>query len=158
MEVETLQSVLVGEAMDQKVLTVSEETTIRDLAHLIQVTEHLGFPILNAQGSLTGIITHHDLCSAMANNLYESSVKDIASPDIIVGYPNETLELALGRMIEHNINHLPIVDPDHKEHLVGLLTKDDILKAYYKKRVTEAMRVQLTVRNILPKRWKKEKE
>jgi chloride channel protein, CIC family len=157
MEAEVLQSATVKEAMTENVVTVSEDTTIRELAHLIQVTEHMGFPVVDTQGNLVGIITHHDLCNAMADDKYDYTIGEMACRNLIVANPQETLETAIDRMVENNISHLPVVEPTNPKHLIGFITKGDILKAHHKKRITEALSIQLKMRNIIPKRWSKEK-
>lgn len=59
-------------------------------------------------------------------------------------------------MVKKDVSHVPVVDPSNPTHLIGLITKGDILKAHHKKRVIDAMRIHFTLRNILPKNWKKE--
>jgi len=156
MEAEVLNSVCVKDAMAQKVVTVSEDTTVRELAHLIQVTEHMGFPVLDDKGRLVGIITHHDIRDAILENKYDLKVKDVRSRNLLLAYPNDTLDEAVSKMVQNNISHLPVVEPSDPGHLIGFITKGDIMRAHHKKRVIEAMRVHFNVKNILPKAWKKE--
>jgi CIC family chloride channel protein len=156
MEVEVLSSVLVKDAMVEKVVTVSEDTTVRELAHLIQVTEHMGFPVLTAEGKLVGIITHHDIRNAILEDKYDLKVKEVESKDLLFAYPNDTLDETINRMVERGVSHLPVVEPSDKTHLIGFITKGDIMRAHHKKRVIEAMRIHFSMRNILPKNWKKE--
>jgi CIC family chloride channel protein len=156
MEVEVLSSVLVKDAMVEKVVTVSEETTIRELAHLIQVTEHMGFPVLDAQGKLVGIITHHDIRNAILENKYDLKVRDVESKNLLLAYPNDTLDETINRMVERDVSHLPVVQPTDPTHLIGFITKGDIMRAHHKKRVVEAMRIHFNMKNIFPKNWKKE--
>ncbi len=156
MEAELLSSVQVKDAMSEKVVTVSEDTTIRELAHLIQTTEHMGFPVLNAEGNLVRIITHHDIYKAILDNKYDLKVKDVESKNLLLAYPNETLDETINRMVEKGVSHLPVVEPSEPAHLIGFITKSDIMRAHHKKRVTEAMRIHFSMKNILPKNWKKE--
>jgi len=156
MEAEVLSSVQVKDAMSEKVVTVSEDTTIRELAHLIQATEHMGFPVLNAEGKLIGIITHHDIYNAILENKYDMKVKDVESKNLLLAYPNDTLDETINRMVEKGVSHLPVVEPSDPAHLTGFITKGDIMRAHHKKRVIEAMRIHFNIQNILPKNWKKE--
>jgi CIC family chloride channel protein len=156
MEVEVLSSVCVKDAMVQQVITVSDNTTVRELAHLIQATEHMGFPVLDDSGKLVGIITHHDIHNAILENKYDLKVKDVRSKNLLLAYPNDTLDDTVHKMVENNISHLPVVDPTNPSQLIGFITKGDIMKAHHKKRVVEAMKVHFTMKNILPKSWKKE--
>jgi chloride channel protein, CIC family len=155
MEVEVLSSVFVKDAMVEKVVTVSEDTTIRELSHLIQVTEHMGFPVLDSDGKLVGIITHHDIRNAILENKYDLKAKDVESKNPLVAYPNDTLDETINRMVEKGVSHLPVVEPSDPTHLIGFITKGDIMKAHHRKRVIEAMQVHFNMRNILPKNWKK---
>ncbi len=129
MEVEVLSSVLVKDAMVEKVVTVSEDTTVRELAHLIQVTEHMGFPVLTAEGKLVGIITHHDIRNAILEDKYDLKVKEVESKDLLFAYPNDTLDETINRMVERGVSHLPVVEPSDKTHLIGFITKGDIMRA-----------------------------
>jgi chloride channel protein, CIC family len=155
MEAEVLSSVQVKDAMSEKVITVSEDTTIRELAHLIQATEHVGFPVLDAEGKLVGIITHHDIYNAILENKYDLKVKDVESKNLLLAYPNDTLDETINRMVEKGVSHLPVVEPSDPTHLTGFITKGDIMRAHHKKRVVEAMRIHFNMQNILPKNWKK---
>jgi CIC family chloride channel protein len=156
MEVEVLSSVRVKDAMAEKVVTVSEDTTIREIAHLVQATEYMGFPVLDASGKLVGVITHHDIYNAILENKYDLKVRDVESKNILLAYPNDTLEETVNKMVEKGISHIPVVEPADPTHLIGFITKDDIMKAHHKKRVVEAMRIHLNMKNILPKSWKKQ--
>jgi CIC family chloride channel protein len=155
-EVEVLSSLLVKDAMVEKVVTVSEDTTVRELARLIQDTEHMGFPVLDSKKRLVGIVTHHDIHTAIVENKYEVTVKDVESKDLVVVYPTDTLEVTINKMVEQGVSHIPVVDSVDHSHLVGFITKGDILKAHHNKRAMEAMNIQLTLRNILPKRVRKQ--
>jgi CIC family chloride channel protein len=58
------------------------------------------------------------------------------SRNLITVTPRRTLEDALQIMIQHDIHHLPVVDPENSETLVGFLTRTDIMKGYAKYAVT----------------------
>lgn len=155
MEAEVLSSVQVKDAMTEKVITVSEDTTVRELAHLIQTTEYMGFPVLTIDGILVGVITHHDIYNAILENKYDLTVKDVKTKNYLLAYPKDTLDETIRRMVENGISHLSVVEPTDPTHLIGFITKDDIMRAYHKKRVVEAMRIHLNMKKILPKNWKK---
>jgi CIC family chloride channel protein len=156
MEVEVLNAVLVKDTMVEKVVTVSPETTVRELAHLIQITEHMGFPVIDKNDKLVGIVTHHDIRDAILKDKYDLQIKDLPSRELVLTYPNETLEEVVTKMAEKNISHLPVVDPKEPFHLLGFIPQGDILRAHHKKRMIEAMRIYFKLQNILPKHWKKE--
>jgi CIC family chloride channel protein len=82
-------------------------------------------------------------------------VKDVESKNLLLAYPNDTLDETINRMVEKGVSHLPVVEPSDPTRLIGLITKGDIMRAHHKKRVIEAMRIHFNMQNILPKNWKK---
>lgn len=154
MEVEVLSSMYVKDAMVKKTITVYEDTTIGELAHLIQVTEHMGYPVVDHKDDLVGIITNHDIHNAIGEGKYDLKVKELESKRLVVVHPEDTLEVAMNEMVIRDISHLPVVDPKNPKRLVGFITKGDVLKAHHKKRAIEAMSVHLSLRKIFPRRRK----
>ncbi|MCK5548848.1 MAG: chloride channel protein, partial [Thermoplasmata archaeon] len=98
MEVPLLSSLYVRDAMVKEVVTVHEDTTVGDLAHLIQVTEHMGYPVVDEKNNLVGIITHHDIHNALRDGKYELRVKDLETKKLILAHPQDTLENAMDKM------------------------------------------------------------
>jgi CIC family chloride channel protein len=150
MEVEVLSSISVKEAMVKNVISVHEDTTIRELAHIIQVTEHMGYPVVDEKERLVGIITHHDIHDAIADGKYDLRVKELESRHLVVVQPDNSLEEAMDIMVARDISHLPVVDPRDPKKLVGFITKGDVMKSHQRRRVVEAMRVHLSIRDIIP--------
>lgn len=158
MEVEVLSSICVKDAMVKNVISVHEDTTIRELGHIIQVTEHMGYPVVNEKDHLVGMITHHDIHDAIADGKYDLRVKDLESKHLVVVQPDNSLEEAMDVMVARDISHLPVVDPRDPKKLVGFLTKGDVMKAHQRRRVVEAMRVHLSFRDIIPGLSKKNRK
>ncbi len=50
--------------------------------------------------------------------------------------PNDDLHTALRRFTQKNIDDLPVVDPDDSAHIIGMLSRRDVIAAYHD-RVTE---------------------
>ena len=60
-DMDVMSSVLVKEVMEQDLVTVTPETSIINLMHLFEATKSHGFPILNEQGNLWGVVSLGDL-------------------------------------------------------------------------------------------------
>lgn len=50
--------------------------------------------------------------------------------ELIVIFPEDTMENALRLMMIHNILHLPVADPDNPGLMVGFLTRTDMMQIY----------------------------
>lgn len=54
-------------------------------------------------------------------------VKNAMTKRVVTLRPHETLEIALSKLVKHNISGAPVVD--EKEHVIGLVTESDIINA-----------------------------
>lgn len=88
------------------------------------------FPVVDDSGRLVGVITRGDLLNAAAQHQQpDCTVGDLAAKDLVVTYPNESLQAAVTRMLAHDFAALPVVDPQDHNRLVGVLGRSDVLRA-----------------------------
>lgn len=80
-----------------------------------------GFPILDDQERVVGLITSSDLRFAKKT---ATRVEEVMSRNVITSAPDTTLEQAYAKMMEHKIGKLPLVDADGK--LVALYSFTDV--------------------------------
>lgn len=136
-----LQTTTVEQVMTRDVMVVPPATSIRELARLFNETGHHGFPVVDGQDRLVGIVTVSDLEQAIleqASGRGEDSempgrlerVSEIMSTDLAIAYPNETLEEALQTMAQRGVGRLPVVEPGDPTRLVGLLHRSDLIEAF----------------------------
>jgi CIC family chloride channel protein len=132
-EVDIMESVLVGDAMRTNIQTVSENKNVRSLIALMQTSRHAGFPVLDSNGKLHGIVTLKDLRDKVEHDQLEKTIGEIATTDIEVAYPDETLNTVLKRLAVRDIGRLPVVSRSDDKQLIGIITRSDIVKLYDKK-------------------------
>jgi len=73
-----------------------------------------------------------------ANPLHLLRVQDVMEPPVLqvgdrspaVSYPDELLDHALTKMLEHEVDLLPVVDRSEPEQVVGYVARDGILAAW----------------------------
>ena len=94
----------------QHVQTVSEDKSVETLSYLMQVSRHVGFPVVNSKGKLSGIVTLSDLRNKVKSGEVDKKIGDIATKEVEVAYPDETLDAALKRLAAKQIGRLPVVD------------------------------------------------
>jgi CIC family chloride channel protein len=129
--------------MTKDVQTVQENMTIAQLSTLIQDTGHMAFPVMDKKYRLKGIVTHSDVRRALKEGKRDHPVKEIETTKLITVTPENTLNEALIRIGDTEINHLPVVAVDDNRKLVGFLTKGDIIRAYRKKQMCEIVDGQM---------------
>ncbi|MDD4138041.1 MAG: chloride channel protein [Methanoregula sp.] len=126
-----LEHIPVRDAMTPRgaVITLSPSDELTDVSHLITTTGHTGFPVIE-DGRLAGIITSRDARSLPVAEGMHTSVRDAMTPAPAVIYPDDSLEDALEIMMNKDFNHLPVVEKESPDRLVGFLTRTDIMKMY----------------------------
>ncbi|MFZ0283278.1 MAG: chloride channel protein [Bacteroidales bacterium] len=129
-ENDLMEKIKVSEAMFKKVITVTESTTVRNAGLMLKSTAHRGFPVLDSNGRLKGMVTHKDINSALNTGRGDINVAEIMTRDLVICYPEETLKEALEKLGEWNIGRIPIVKRNDREQLIGLITRKSIIAAY----------------------------
>ncbi len=130
-DIDVMQGVLVGEAMTTNVDTVDADLPLTDLERAFHETHHHGFPVLDANGDLFGVVTIQDLERAKERGPIEGlRVRDIATRSVLVAYPDEPVWAALKRLGTRDVGRLPVVDRNNPKRLVGVIRRYDIVRAY----------------------------
>lgn len=90
-------------------------------------TLHEALPIIDTENGLVGIITYGDMLQAITQNESEMTVMDAGTTELIVSYPDERSFEAAVRMASHDLEQLPVVDPDDETELLGLLDSQNVM-------------------------------
>ncbi|WP_340820498.1 chloride channel protein [Methanolobus sp. WCC4] len=141
-EVDIMESLLVRDAMKHNVQTVSENKNVGALVALMQSSRHAGFPVLDPNGRLCGIVTLKDVRDKVGHDELEKNINEIASKDVEVAYPDENLNTVLKRLAAKDIGRLPVVARSDSTKLLGIITRSDIVKLYDKKILDKVQRLQ----------------
>jgi chloride channel protein, CIC family len=129
-DVEVLETVTVGEVMQPAPFTLLETDTLSKASELFLATRHHGVPVVDQRDELVGIITIQDLDKIPADNWPSSTISEACTRDIQVTYPEESIGSALRRMGRQDVGRLPVVSRDNPRHLLGLLRRADLVRAY----------------------------
>lgn len=104
---------------------VRKEMTVGEVRDLVAERGYSGFPVVNAEGVLEGMVTGRDLRYFDGDS---EKVEQVMTPRerLITGDPETGMEAARRILYENRIEKLPLVDSAGK--LVGLITGADIEK------------------------------
>lgn len=130
-DIDVMQGVLVGEAMTTDVDTVSANMELPELELHFAETHRHGFPVLDEKGELLGVVTLQDLARAREQGpLAGRKAGDIATRSVLSVYPDEPMWVALKRLSTRDVGRLPVVDRQNPHRLLGLIRRNDIVRAY----------------------------
>ncbi len=132
-DMDIMQGVQVREVMNREPVTIYTNQPLAELYQQFQETNLLGFPVLDGEESLWGIVSLQDLertLSQSAINLRTLKVEDIATIDPATVYADEPIWTAIQKMAPRDLARLPVVSRSSEKQLLGLISRSDILRAY----------------------------
>lgn len=141
-----LNDIHVDDAMSAPVITVRPDQTVAEVLHLFDTTKHHGFPVVDRQGRLHGLITLSDVREALTEGDLDAPVSHYATHDLLITFPDETLNDALRKLAMGDVGRLPVVATDDHQRLLGLITRKNILSAYNQALTSRHTRLEETVR------------
>jgi len=127
--IDILEQMRVESVMTKEVLTVTTDTTVREVSQLVSQTGHLTYPVLK-EDKLVGIVSYSDALKIPREEAETVKVEQIMSKNVIVTIPNEFLDAALHKMDESGYGHLPVVNPNNPHQIVGILAKRDLIRGH----------------------------
>ena len=128
----------VRELMTGAPITVSPQTGVFE-ARQTMLKERIRHLLVTEGGRMVGIITDRDIrlnlpSQATSLSVWEVNhllsrltVGEVMTKGVIITGPDQEARAAARLMLEHKIGALPVLDG---EHLVGILTETDILRAF----------------------------
>jgi CBS domain-containing protein len=121
----------VSSAMVREFRTLPADATLEEAVDALLATSQHDFPVIDESKNVAGLLTRHDLISALRKNDPALRVGDVMRRDIPTVTTGTRFEDAFRIMQECNCPAVPVLD--RMKRLVGLLTPEN---------VTELMMVQ----------------
>ncbi|HTI64189.1 MAG TPA: chloride channel protein [Gemmatimonadaceae bacterium] len=123
----------VADAIDRDVPTIDADASIDELVVAAQSSRHGVLPVIDPDGILVGLISHHVLREAIVSRGHLDPVvlaADLAEPVDALS-PRDTLRRALAVMNARGIDAVPVVEHDGDGvRFAGLLSRGDVLLVY----------------------------
>lgn len=120
--------------MSSPVKTVRDTAKVAEAQSLLLQFGHNGLPILDANGTIVGMLSRRDLDKVRHHALADMSVAGLSKGQVICAQETTTLRDLETLMVQHGIGRIPIVRGDtvSKDRLVGLVTRTDLLRARHR--------------------------
>jgi CBS domain-containing protein len=119
----------VGDLMTRDVRSCAASATLNDAAQVMWEGDCGCVPVVEADGTVVGMITDRDICMAaytQGRNLMHMTVGSAASKNVVTIGQDESLRRADELMRGAQVRRLPVVDS--AGHLVGLLSLSDLAR------------------------------
>ncbi len=128
---------LVSESMSKMVFSINAKASLSKAITLQQKCQVNMFPVLD-KGKLVGVLTDHDIQRASISDkipldVHEAIdivskvlIREVMTPNPITIPPDYTVEEAAEILLRNKIAGAPVLDTN--DHVVGVLTRSDILR------------------------------
>lgn len=90
-------------------------------------TTHQGFPLVDPDGKIMGVLTKRDLLSPVTG---DTSLGDLVKRPPVLIFDDCSLREAADRMAWERIGRVPVVSRTHPHRVIGIVTRSDLLHAH----------------------------
>ena len=123
----TLKGVRVRDIMTENVASVTPDMRVSDLVRLIAFKKHLGYPVVDSEDRLVGLVRLQEARDADDDQLIE----EIMTREVYTVTPGTEALEALRTISDTPTGRLVVVDDkgDEARRVVGILSKTDLIRA-----------------------------
>ena len=130
---------LVRDCMVNNPITITPQTSVPDALRIMREKKVRRLPVVDAQGSLVGIVSEKDLLYAspspattlsiweIPDLLARITVEKVMTKKVITVEQDKPLEEAALLMADHRVGGLPVM---HGDKLTGIITETDLFKVF----------------------------
>lgn len=147
---------LVKDLMSTKVITVTPDTLVSEVAEILHKYHFTGVPVVNTEGRVLGTISERDFITAdshlylptyihmlsnmdyvqgagkhlphVVNQIVNAKASDIMNQNIPFARPETTIEEVARMFAEDRVNPVPVTDSTNK--LLGVISRSDLIKFF----------------------------
>ena len=130
-EVSQLKNIPVSRAMRRETETIRSDMPLTSLREFVYHSKFNSFPVVDGLDRLIGILSLSD-CQKTYGENDENTITalDIATRDVVTVTEDDSLFLALTRIIQGDFSVLPVVNKQKPQQLLGVISRRDIMSTY----------------------------
>ncbi|MFL5559900.1 MAG: chloride channel protein [Gemmatimonadaceae bacterium] len=127
-----LAQVLVRDVASSEVVLIDGDDTIAEVREWFSThdegTTHQGFPVVDAEERLLGVVTRRDLLNPALDGA--TLVRDTIRRRPAVIYEDSTLRETADHMVVEQVGRLPVVRREDPLKVVGIISRSDLIAAH----------------------------
>lgn len=128
-ETALLANIKVEEIMTQRVKTVPYNMTISQLVDLMAKQHHIGYPVVNENNEVVGVITLNDAWQYIKEERDNVLVGQVLGQKPASIFTGSTVLDAFKKMTEYQTGRVLVMDSANPQKLKGIITKTDLMHA-----------------------------
>ena len=140
-----LSTLSISKAMTPPLIRFNPGQSVAEAEKLLDDRIASGAPVVDARGYLQGVLTIANIQKVPLEERDQHRVEELMTRDVLVGYPDDTLDEALEELTRHRVSWMPIVDVEAaagSQHVIGVLTSADIVRVYRETLLKDSRRMR----------------
>ena len=150
-----LHQVLVRDCCSSSVVAVEADDaieTVREwMTRGVEGATHQGFPVVDANGYLVGVVTRRDIFDPAADG--RQAVRSLVRRPPVIIHDDNTARDAADHMVRERVGRLPVVTRADPRRPIGIISRSDLLEAHERRLHASSRAVRSLV--IGPKAWRR---
>jgi H+/Cl- antiporter ClcA len=110
-------------------------------------TTHQGFPLVDHENRVVGLLTRRDLLAQ--EHPGSKSLCELVHRPLVAAYETSSLREVADLMVRERVGRVPVISADGKRRLLGILSRSDLLAAH-EVRLDASKRAEPTIRFAFP--------
>jgi CBS domain-containing protein len=144
MTTERITAPIVGDRMALEPIVIRSDASLTEAASLMDHRHIHGLPVVDASGSLVGVLSQTDLTRALGTeylwaNWPGLAVRHLMTSPAITVHRSTPLAIAARKMERHRIHRLVVVDDLDETIPIGVLSMTDLVHAIAEETATLAV-------------------
>ncbi len=140
--------VTVRQIMSFGVHTLSQDATVKHADIAMRRYGHEGFPVVDSEGQIVGILTRPEIDRALHHHLGGAPIRLYMHPGRISVAPGDPVERVQQVMMEHGLGQVPVVEDGQ---IIGIVTRTDLIKLWSEPpRLSQADRMVRLMEGSMP--------
>jgi len=145
-EESVLSRIQVKEVMVTEYESLPENMTFAAFMKFFPQSKAQYYPVINPQGRMSGVVSFQDIREILLEEGLEHLVvmKELAQTELIKLFPTDNLNEAIQKFGIKDIEAIPVVDSDQDDLLLGILKRKDVMDAYNRAILLQAVQQSKT--------------
>ncbi len=127
-----LDRLFVRDAYTRQAVCLDASKSIAETREIIyakwSVLRHHEFPVIDDEQKLIGVLSYREILDTRENPT--GTVRNLIKRQAVIIEPDSPLRLADNLMSRYNIGHLIVTEPENPNHVIGVITRTDLLSAH----------------------------
>jgi len=127
-----------ADIMVKQVVSVPADLSVLDFVEeYLFIYQYKTFPVVDQEG-LVGRISLAEIRVIPREKWFDTKISDICSRDLHPAFPDSPVQGILDLMYSTGLGRIPIVDRNRPRRIVGIISKNDVIRALEKERLGKA--------------------